>query len=122
MLTIVLILFFYLCLKAIEKVSNKYKKRSYILTSNTNVLITGACSGIGKQLALNFAKNLKCQILILDILPEIPKQLSNKNSPIFLHSLKKKKVERNIMLVTFKTLTNQFFFKKKLKYKFTHKK
>lgn len=65
-------------LKVIEQISNKFKKRSYTLGSQTNVLITGACSGIGKQIAINFAKNLKCKIFIYDILPEIPKILSKK--------------------------------------------
>ena len=63
-------------MKLIEKLVNKYRKQSYKINSETTVLITGACSGIGKQLALNFAENFKCRLVIYDILDQIPTPLS----------------------------------------------
>jgi len=76
MIFIILFLFFFL--KIGEKFINKLRRQSYKLNAETTVLITGACSGIGKQLALNFAKNLKCHIIIYDLLTELPKPFGKK--------------------------------------------
>ena len=65
----------YVSLKIGELIINKYRRNNYKLDSNTTILITGACSGLGKQVALNFSKAFKCHIIIFDILNEIPKTI-----------------------------------------------
>lgn len=75
MLFVFFFAFLFVCLKLLEKIVNNWRKKSCTANSETTVLITGGCSGIGKQLAINFAKNLKCHIIIYDILPELPKEI-----------------------------------------------
>lgn len=33
-----------------------YRRRGYIINKDTHILITGACMGIGRQIALQFAR------------------------------------------------------------------
>lgn len=64
-----------MCLKFFESFSNFLKRKSNKLNAESKVLINGATSGIPRQIALNFAKHLKCTIIVYDLLPEFPKDL-----------------------------------------------
>jgi len=45
----------------------KFIKVKKTLSPNSTILITGGCMGLGKEIALNFASNHKCNIIIYDI-------------------------------------------------------
>lgn len=46
------------------------------LTSESTVLITGGCLGLGRELALVFASKHKCNIIIYDIRADLADDLS----------------------------------------------
>lgn len=48
-----------------------FKKDPVKLDKNSFVVITGACTGIGKQMVLELASNCKCRILVIDVKNEL---------------------------------------------------
>lgn len=48
-----------------------FKKKPLKLDKNSFVVITGACQGIGRQMALEIAKLYHCSILVVDIKKEL---------------------------------------------------
>lgn len=62
------------------------KKTPLQLDSNSVVVITGACNGIGRRTALLLAERYKCRIVILDIMAnkfrDVQKELEDKGSVV----------------------------------------
>jgi NADPH:quinone reductase-like Zn-dependent oxidoreductase len=50
-----------------EVIISRLKRRRYKITKDTTIVITGASGGIGRQIALNFAKHHKATIIVLDL-------------------------------------------------------
>ena len=57
-------------------VGSKKQHKKQEIDSNTNILITGGCMGIGYQLALILAQKHKCNLIIIDIKEELSQNLS----------------------------------------------
>lgn len=55
----------------------KFKKR-FPLFSKSTILITGGEGSLGSLLALKFARNYKCKIIIMDIYPEAQSKMKAK--------------------------------------------
>ena len=53
----------------------KLIRKRKVLTPDSTVLITGGCMGLGRSLALTFAKNHKCNIIIYDIRADLSDDL-----------------------------------------------
>jgi len=63
------LLFIFILAIAILIFDNLKKKKDRMESkrrTTKKVLITGGCEGIGRELAIQFAKNLKCDIIIFD--------------------------------------------------------
>lgn len=50
-------------------------RKRKVLTPDSTILITGGCMGIGRELALMFASNNKCNIIVYDIRADLSESL-----------------------------------------------
>ena len=58
----------------------KYKKSKSKICSETVIILTGGCMGIGRQIALNFAEKNKCIIIIIDKAEELFRKICKKKN------------------------------------------
>ena len=63
-----------ICFFGFLLIKNIFKKPK-IISPSSNVLITGGCMGLGREVALLFASNHKCNVIIYDIRTELAKDL-----------------------------------------------
>jgi hypothetical protein len=53
----------------------RWRRSRYPITRETRILITGACMGIGRLTALQFARKHRCRIIVIDIRADLSAKL-----------------------------------------------